>query len=80
MRLDVDGDDNLMWQQMNKGTLVINHPGQQDAGMYQCFAYNAHGTATTHKVNMMAASKFYVLYGWTVSRGAFCVAPRRAFL
>lgn len=39
-----------MSQQSGRGTIVVTRPRDEDAGQYQCFAQNEHGTATANSV------------------------------
>lgn len=39
-----------MSQQPGRGTIVVTRPRDEDAGQYQCFAQNDHGTATSNSV------------------------------
>ena len=43
--------------QPGKGTLIFARPLEHDEGIYQCFAYNEAGVASTVKVELRQASE-----------------------
>ena len=51
------GNDDRVAIQPGKGTLIFARPLEHDEGIYQCFAENEAGVASTVKVELRQASE-----------------------
>ena len=56
------GNDDRVATQPGKGTLIFARPLKHDEAIYQCFAHNEAGVASTIKVELRQASEYHRLH------------------